>query len=137
MQEAPQEATPAQRRERYLADRCPTCGKICAVGPDGGPYCADGHPLTRCAICGAAPDPTATVNTGGGCDYPTCGDAHHKAVWLALDAAEAAEAAKLPAPPWPVAYPPDWVGDAPATGTVADLEAWVAAHPDAMAAPAQ
>ena len=95
------------------------------------------HRFPVCAICGADPDHKATVYTGGGCDYAACGDAHNAAIGLALDAADAAADAQLPAPPWPVAYPPDWVGDAPATGTVADLEAWVAAHPDAMAAPAQ
>lgn len=93
-----------------------------------------------CAVCGDASDPKALVATGGGNDYPVCGKAHADVLWLALDAAQAAEETRgLPAPPWPVAYPPDWIqleGLDGCKGTVEDLAAWaaVSAHAAAIAA---
>lgn len=86
-----------------------------------------------CAICGEDSDPKCLVGTGGGNDYPVCSDKHGQAVWDALDAAQAAEEHGLPQPPWPIAYPPDWIQlDFPDgnlddnKGTVEDLARWMA-----------
>lgn len=91
-----------------------------------------------CAICETPAVRRFTVATGGGCDYPACSAGHAAAVWLAIDASQAAEEAKLPAAPWPVRHAPDWVGPGleSATGTVPDLLAWVTvpAHAEALAA---